>query len=247
MFLTDWVRLLFSSDRSMSGALRQITGFTPRDLTHYQLAFQHSSLVRNQKESAFECNERLEFLGDAVLGSVVAEYLYKKYPTRSEGFLTDMRSKLVNRTSLNSFSLKLGLDQFIKFDARSGTLNQAVYGNTLEAFIGAIYLDQGYKTAKRFIYRRILNSLADVDALAVQDYNYKSRLMEFAQKNKLKPVTFELVEEKFQGMRKHFTVAVKIGAETYGTGTDTKKKLAEQSAAEMALSRLQPKYETVDV
>jgi ribonuclease-3 len=215
-----------------------IAGVVPRELSLYEQAFQHSSLVRNPAESSRESNERLEFLGDAMLGAIMADILYRKYPTRSEGFLTEMRSRMVKRKSLNQFSVQMGLDTLLQHDGRNRNPQGSMYGNTLEAFIGALYLDHGWHGTYRFVQERIVDSLVSLDTVEATDDNHKSRLMEYVQKYKLEPIRFEVLKEKNSGGRREFTIGVKIGDILLGKGTDTKKKQAEQTAAAAALRQL---------
>lgn len=225
-------------DKRIIRFVRHISGYWPRGLGVYRLAFTHISKVENPSKAAMLCNERLEFLGDSILGSVIAEYLFKKYSIKDEGFLTEMRAKIVNRSRLNEIGLKLGMDEILDYDRAGNWLNRSIFGNTVEAFIGALYLDQGYRRTKRFIIQRMLSFYINLEKLAEQNLNYKSQLMEFVQKNKLDDVTYELVEERANGKRREFTVAVKIGEEILGIGTDTKKKFAEQKASGEALLKL---------
>ncbi|MDX2061650.1 MAG: ribonuclease III [Bacteroidia bacterium] len=223
---------------AISAFVREVTGHRPNNPALYRLAFQHISTLRNGQLASHESNERLEFLGDAILGSVIAEYLFKKYPNKPEGFLTEMRSKIVNRGQLNEIALKLGLDSLLVYDRGGNWQNRSIFGNTLEAFIGAVYLDQGYRRTRSFIVEKLLSHFVDVHQLAEVDSNYKSRLMEFVQKNKLAPIRYELVAEENLGAVRQFTVAVKIGDKILGYGTDTKKKFAEQKASGEALVQL---------
>ena len=225
-----------SPDRAFAARVYRISGERPREPEIYKLAFTHSSTVR-EGNSAEYSNERLEYLGDAILGAVVAEYLYNRYPRRAEGFLTEMRSRLVNRQTLNDFAVRLGLNQLLERNQRAGQLNRTAYGNALEAFIGALYLDLGYGAAKRFILKRMLASLANLEQIEQTENNFKSRLMEYVQKHKL-DVQFEVVSEINQGNQRSFTVAVRVNGEIKGQGTDYKKKFAEQKAAELAMATL---------
>jgi ribonuclease III len=235
----------FGKERLFVGKVYRIAGLWPRNPEIYRLAFRHSSSVKDARNLPAECNERLEYLGDAVLGTVVADYLYNIYPLKTEGFLTEMRSRIVNRGTLNDFSVKLGIDQLMEHNPRQSFGNRSIYGNALEAFVGALYLDHGYNGAKQFIHSRIFANLVDLDEVELQDNNYKSRLMEYVQKNKLE-VRFDLLEERNVGHSRSFTMAVRINGEVMGTGVDTKKKLAEQKAAEMAIQRLLAEPEAVE-
>jgi ribonuclease-3 len=217
----------------------RITGLLPRELALYELALRHSSLVTDPRFSAQECNERLEYLGDSILGAIVSEFVFKKYPSKNEGFLTEMRSKIVGRNQLNLLGQKLGLDTLVMYNKKAGTIRGSILGNTLEAFIGAIYLDLGFEAAQYFV-QKIINTYINLDELEVQNHNFKSQLMEFAQKNKIEPIVYEVVEEKIAGNAKEFTVACIVQNQVMGLGKDPKKKIAEQKASEMALLKLCP-------
>ncbi|MEM1000157.1 MAG: ribonuclease III [Bacteroidota bacterium] len=216
-----------------------ITGYTPREPFLYHLALRHSSLVTTRKASHRECNERLEFLGDTVLDAVVSEHLFRIYPTEDEGFLTEMRAKIVNRRSLNEMCKKIKLDSLIQFNkTRKGQINKSMYGDALEAFIGALYMDLGYHRTKRFIVSKMLNEHLDLDEVQEKIYNFKSMLLEYVQKEKLDDLVYELVSEKGEGNDKFFKIQVKIGPRVMGSGEGKKKKVAEQNASEDALRRL---------
>lgn len=219
--------------------VRQITGSTPRELFLYRLALRHSSLVTTRKTSARECNERLEFLGDTVLDAIVSEHLFKLYPSQDEGFLTEMRAKIVNRRSLNDICKKLKLDALIQYHhSRKGQVNKSMYGDALEAFIGAIYLDLGFNKTKQFILTRIIGEHLDMTEVEEAIFNYKSILLEYVQKEKLEPLVYELVHESGDGNNKFFKVQVRIGNRILGTGDGKKKKIAEQNASESSLIAL---------
>ena len=157
-----------------------ITRCQPATLSLYKLALQHSAA-----KAVTNSNERLEFLGDAVLSLIVAEYLYKKYPLQAEGFLTEIRARIVNRTSLNELAKKVGIDALLHYDTRSTNKRrlQTVYGNALEAFIGAVYLDQGYEPCRKFVIDRLLHIYVDLEALVRTDSDYKSKIIAWAQKS----------------------------------------------------------------
>lgn len=219
--------------------MQKITGFAPREIFLYKLALRHSSLVKSRQTSARECNERLEFLGDTILDSVISDYLFKIYPTKDEGFLTEMRSKIVNRESLNKISRKLDLDTLIQFNkSRKGQVSKYMYGDALEAFIGAIYIDLGFVKTKRFVLRKIIGNHVDLGKTEKAVYNYKSMLLEHVQKEKLDPIVYDLMRENGEGKNKHFVVQVRIGKKVVGKGEGSKKKIAEQKASEDALQKL---------
>lgn len=177
-------------------------------------------------------NERLEYLGDAVLSSVVADYLYKKFPTKDEGFLTEMRSKIVSRSRLNQLSRKMGIDRMIFEEKEVRTKSKSIFGDTFEALIGAIYLDKGYKVAKKIIIHRIVDVHLDIDKIEHTESNFKSRLIEWVQKEK-KTIDFHLVEEIGDGYGKQYKVEVLIDKQPFGKAQDFSIKAAEQRAAEL--------------
>lgn len=201
------------------------------------MAFRHSSVAQHVKSGVSNSNERLEFLGDAVLGSVVAHFLFTKFPFRDEGFLTKMRSRIVSRQNINKLAVKMGVESFIMKvnDARPGF--KSMNGDALEAFIGAVYLDKGYKTAQAFVLNRIVKIHVDLEALEHTDTDYKSKMIEWSQKEK-KPIRFELVGEEGKGHEKFYTVNLCIEGEVAGTGKGFSKKIAEQMASENVCSTL---------
>jgi ribonuclease-3 len=238
------VRQLFnkfiSRDREFALQISRISGFTPREIFLYRLAMTHSSLVRNnagEADTAMECNERLEYLGDSVLDTIVAEYLFKIYPFRDEGFLTEMRSKIVNRKSLNVICRQIGVADLIQHN-QNGSVNSSMYGDALEAFIGAVYLDLGYKRTRRFVYRRILDRHVDLHEVENQIISYKNKLIEYVQKEKLGILEFEMLEEIGEGPRKTFRMQAMVGDRVLGKGEGKNKKTAEQRASQEALTKL---------
>jgi ribonuclease-3 len=232
--------LFLSPDRVFVNEIRGISGFVPKELFLYHLAMTHSSLVRRngqEGDAARECNERLEFLGDSILDSVVAEYLFKIYPTKDEGFLTEMRSKIVNRKSLNDICRKINLSNLVKH-SQNGSINRSMYGDALEAFIGAVYLDLGYQKVKMFIHRRILDPHVQINAVEKQIISYKNKLIEYVQKKKLGILEFEVLDEIGEGPYKTFRVRSMVGDRVLGIGEGKNKKTAEQRASEDALIKL---------
>ncbi|HAU52205.1 MAG TPA: ribonuclease III, partial [Sphingobacterium sp.] len=174
-------KLYFSPDREYVRKLKNLLGFVPGNVHLYKMAFRHKSVAVTIKEGAKNSNERLEFLGDAVLGSVVAELLFKKYPYKDEGFLTEMRSKIVSRANLNQLSRKLGFNELIQFDARMISFPNkqgSLLGDAFEALIGAVYLDRGYVFTKSFLLNRIIKPHVDIHLLEQTETNFKSRLIE---------------------------------------------------------------------
>lgn len=228
----------FSPEKEFVRRLRRLLGFTPAYLSLFKLAFQHKSSNHDQPKSYYggQNNERLEYLGDAVLGTIVAEYLYKKYPTEDEGFLTKMRSKIVKRKSLNEIGDNMGLDEILS-TYNNTRIAKSMLGNAVEALVGAVYVEQGYKLTTRFIVRRMLNDYVDIDRLETYDDNYKSQLLEHCQKNGQK-VDYTVIKRFKQDKRDRFKVAVVVNGQRLAVGEDYNKKAAEQIASRRALQGL---------
>ena len=225
----------FSPDKEFAGRLRSLLGFTPINLEIFKLAFSHKSTV-SEKAYAIQNNERLEYLGDAVLGTIVAEYLFKKYPNSNEGFLTKMRSKIVKRKSLNKIGDKMGLDVLLS-EYNPTRLSRSMLGNAVEALVGAIYLEKGYYRTKRFVVRKIIRSYVNVHELENFDDNYKSQLLEWCQKNG-QTISYKLLARYKFEKRDRFKVAVMINGKKLATADDFNKKSAEQTASEKAMQAL---------
>lgn len=233
-------KLYFSRNKAYYKKLKNILGFVPGNVKLYQMAFRHKSVAVAIKEGVKNSNERLEFLGDAVLGSVVAELLFKLYPYKGEGFLTEMRSKIVSRANLNQLSRKLGFDQLIQYDSRMisyPTKQGSLLGDAFEAVIGAIYLDKGYQFTKEFLLTRIIDAHVDIETLEVTESNFKSRLIEWCQQEG-KEVSFNLIENPEGESSKMFSIEVVVNGEVCGVGRDFNKKSAEKLAAEKACEYL---------
>lgn len=230
----------FSPYRQHVRALKNLLGFIPGNITLYRMAFRHKSVASLLKNGTKNSNERLEFLGDAVLGSVVAELLFKRYPYKGEGFLTEMRSKIVNRSNLNALGRKLGLNELIEFDSRMvnyQSKQSSLLGDAFEALVGAIYMDKGYNFTRDFLINRIIKPHIDIHTLELTESNFKSRLIEWCQRHS-KDITFELVPNSEGESSKLFTVQVNVDGEIYGLGRDYNKKNAEKLAAEKACEKL---------
>lgn len=208
-------------------------GFTPANLSIFKLAFSHRSTANEDKAYGLQNNERLEYLGDAILGSIVGDYLFKKYPNADEGFLTKMRSKIVKRKSLNKIGDKMGLDVMLT-EHNNMRLSRSMLGNAVEALVGAIYLEKGYGPTKRFVVRKILMNYVDIHELEHYDDNYKSQLLEWCQKNG-QAVSYKLLARYKYEKRDRFKVAVLIDGKKLATADDFNKKSAEQTASEKAL------------
>lgn len=230
------INILFSADRKTYFSLHNILGFYPIKLSLYKLAFSHRSQTKEVTNGIKHSNERLEYLGDAVLGAVVAEMLFKKFPFREEGFLTEMRSKIVSRENLKHLAFKLGINHFIKKTHGPDSFRN-IYGDALEALIGAIYIDRGYGKARQFILERMINHHVDLESLEATEINFKSRILNWSQRTK-NTVAFETIEDE-KSNDKLIRVRLMINGEEVATGMDFVKKKAEQIAAEKACSKLE--------
>jgi len=234
-FLFQRIKLFSSSRKEFYLFLKDILGFYPGNLKLYDIAFIHKSASVTDSMGNLINNERLEYLGDAILGAVVAEFLYNRFPQRGEGFLTQMRSKLVNRTFLTQLINETGMHRFIKSRTVSPNTASNIYGDALEALIGAIYLDKGFNTARFVIIKRFLNGYVDLNKMEEQDNNYKSQLIEWGQKNKL-DVTFQTEEEDSPNSKfSIFVTTVEIENKIKGKGYGSSKKESQQNAANEAI------------
>lgn len=228
------ISVLFSPDKPFIHSIKNITGFYPGNVSLYRLAFSHRSTAIENEVGAVLSNERLEYLGDAVLGAVVADLLFKKFPFRDEGFLTEMRSKIVSRENLKNLAMKMGINQLVKINAEPGAY-RSMYGDALEAFIGAVYLDKGYTHTQIFILQRIIKNHVDLDHMEKTDVNFKSKIINWAQKER-KNLVFETLEESTDS--KLIKVRLVVDNKEIATGEDFSKKRAEQMAAEKACTTL---------
>ena len=225
---------LHRNDKFYGLSISQI-GFVPGNRNLYKLALLHKSASRYTKNGTVLNYERLEFLGDAVLGAIIAELLYKFFPIKDEGFLTRVRSKVVSRESLNELAINIGLDKAVV--AKSDiSKNKYVYGDVFEAFIGAMFLDQGFVNTKKFIEKFIFPNFFNIRELVTVDRNYKSRLIEWGQKNR-KELSFD-VRENLKSHKNRFECAISIGGTVMGNGNGASKKEAEQNAAERVIEKL---------
>ena len=223
-----------SSKQSFSKQLQNVLGIKPGNFSLYETALSHRSV----KEGADENNERLEYLGDAVLSAIIADYLFKRYPYKGEGFLTEMRSKMVNRQQLNEVALKMGLKKITMYNKFDNALKSSqIFGNTLEAVVGAVYLDKGYKKTQHWVLKRIVIPHLFVEDLEQIDINLKNRLIGWASKNG-KNLGFETIHEKLENGRRVFTIAAVLDGEVLSEGRGYNKKDASQIAAQLAIERL---------
>ncbi|MEK6548437.1 MAG: ribonuclease III [Bacteroidota bacterium] len=226
-------------EKHLYKSVKHLIGANPSNLELYRLAFLHASASRESVSKSYkESNERLEFLGDSVLGMITAAYLFKKFPFKDEGFLTEIRSRMVSRESLNVLGRKLGLEEVIEYENQRKTSlsRSSMYGDALEAFIGAIYLDKGFGFTQKFITQKILTQYFDLDTVVQNNPNFKSILIEWAQKEG-KKVQFTLDEEGVHH-NKEFTAFVLLENEKIAEGKGYSKKKAEQNAAMKACEAL---------
>ena len=216
---------------------KNILGFTPRRTDIYQIAFIHKSKSVEVLKGRRINNERLEYLGDAVLSAIVADYLYKKYPYEGEGFLTIMRSKIVSRANLNKLAHKIGLTKLIQYNKEQQGIFKSIEGDAFEALIGAIYLDRGYEFTKKVVANRIIGVYMDIDTLAASDWNFKSKIIDWGQHNRRK-VSFEVVQVIDCGYCKQYETRVLIDDAPYESAVDFSIKASEQLAAEKTYKRV---------
>lgn len=223
-----------SPEASFEKQLKNVLGIKPGNALLYRTALSHRSV----KETADENNERLEYLGDAVLSAIVADYLFKRYPYKGEGFLTEMRSKMVNRQQLNDIALKMGLKKLTFYNKFDNSLKGSqIFGNTLEALVGAVYLDKGYAKTSNWVLKQIVIPHMFVDDLELIDINLKNKLIGWANKNG-KVLNFELAHEKMEGSRRLFTINAVLDGEILSQGKGYNKKDASQIAAQVAVEKL---------
>ncbi|MES2730363.1 MAG: ribonuclease III [Bacteroidota bacterium] len=226
-------------ERTLKQSISQIVGSSPSNMGVYRLALLHTSAAKGTSIEGFkESNERLEYLGDAILGAIIAEYLFKKFPYKDEGFLTEIRSRIVNRESLNNLSRKIGLNKIIEFDnnRKSALAFKSMHGDALEAFVGAVYLDKGFKRCRKFIIKGLLPHF-DIEKLVLTNPNFKSLVIEWAQRES-KELRFDIIDEKISRNHREFIAQVLVDDQPFSTGSGYSKKKAEQSAAEKACELL---------
>lgn len=231
-----FLRLFPKSRREPYLLFQKVLGFYPYKIEYYQLAMLHRSASIPTDNGTMLSNERLEFLGDAVLNSVVTDILYRRFENQREGFLTNTRSKIVKRESLNRLALEIGLDKLMLAGKNvNRTTSSNMVGNALEALLGAIYLDYGYKKCKRFVEDRLLKKFIDIDQVALDEVNFKSKLIEWCQKNRFS-IEFELLGEELNAANNHlFHTEIIIDNQIVCEATGRSKKESHQSAAQKAL------------
>jgi ribonuclease-3 len=235
-FLLSWTRYIFASKsvRLYNRQLSNILGFSPGNMNIYTTALSHRSV----REGTDQNNERLEYLGDAVLSGIVADYLFMRYPYKGEGYLTEMRSKMVNRQTLNEIALKMGIKKVTIYNKSDNSLKVSqIFGNTLEALVGAIYLDKGYNRTKRWIFKRIITPHMFMEDLENLEINHKNKLYGWANKNG-KVLEFETLDERMEKGRRLFRVGAVVDGELISEGKAYNKKDASQIAAQVAVDKL---------
>lgn len=222
-------------DQKLIMAIRTIAGFLPSNIELYRLATLHRSSSK-EIDGYRESNERLEFLGDAILSAAIADHLFKKYPFKDEGFLTEIRSRIVNRESLNLLAKKIGIQAIVQAN-KSSSMRQVVLGNTLEAIVGAVYLDKGYIRCKKFIIEKLILPYFDLNVVVHSNMNFKSKIIEWAQQNN-KEIRFEAVHTTKAKGAKEFVADLLLNGQLYGQGFGQTKKKAEQDAAQKTCAML---------
>lgn len=237
---------LLSKDKELSSYIKTNFGFYPNNIAIFKLALKHKSASNGKFKEMKLNNERLEYLGDAVLNTVAAEYLFKTYPTKSEGFLTEMRSRIVSRKSLNKLSQKLGFESIIDRSDTAHKMSNTLGGNAFEAIVGAIFIDQGYNKTRKSLTQHIFKKHINLKELEHTEINFKSKILEWAQKHK-KKVDFNLIAEKGKCPNKVYEVEVAINGNRYATAEDRSIKGAEQQASKLTIDKLkaQETYEAV--
>ena len=239
--IADYIHYLFSHDKELRRKLRHILGFYPRNIAIYREALMHRSLNHYRPSEQKKDNERLEYLGDAIIEAVVSDILYHQFPGKKEGFLTSVRSKIVQRSSLNRIAKEIGLVELIQSSHINHTHNSFISGNAFEALVGAVYLDRGYAHCYRFFEQRIIGKHIELDKVAKEDDNFKSKLIEWSQKTQYS-VVFELVDENTVGTNSPtFRSRVCIEGLEFGTGFGYSKKESQQLAAKEAMRHIRKK------
>jgi ribonuclease-3 len=228
------IRYLFSRNKALFVQLEHVLGFQPKQLRFYEIALTH----RSSSDEISRNNERLEFLGDAMLGAIVGEFLFRKYPNQDEGFLTEIRSRIVRRESLNAIATRMGIEKIVQYNKYDRGLSRShIFGNALEALIGAIYLDRGYELTRHFVLNELIKNYIDLDTIEKTDTNYKNQLLTWAQKNMVS-ITFEELDVQQEGIKRMFTIGIKMDETIIATGTGYNKKDAGQVAAQNAMQHL---------
>lgn len=244
--LFDRIRLPFRKEKELFSSLYSILGFYPRNIEYYKMALMHKSVAKRNAKGKPVNNERLEFLGDAILDAVVGDIVYRHFEGKREGFLTNTRSKLVQRDTLNKLAQEMGINQLILSAGHNNTHNSYVGGNAFEALVGAIYLDRGYNDCMKFMQKQILQKLINIDKVAYKEVNFKSKLIEWSQKNKVR-LDFKLVSQgKDNTGSPTFSYKTMIEGLEGATGQGYSKKESQQMAAKETLQRLKREPQFID-
>lgn len=244
--LLDYIKLPFRKDKELYFSIQRIVGFYPHRIDYFKQALMHKSIGKRNAKGRPVNNERLEFLGDAILDAVVGDIVYRHFEGKREGFLTNTRSKIVQRETLNRLAREMGVNDLIVSSGHSSSHNSYVGGNAFEALIGAIYLDRGYDACMRFMEKRVLNELINIDKVAYKEVNFKSKLLEWSQKNRVK-LEFKLLEQKSDEKGSPvFTYQVVIEGVEGESGTGYSKKESQQQASKLTLQRLRKNPQFID-
>lgn len=244
--IIDILKLPFRKEKELFSSLRNIIGFYPRNIEFYKLALMHKSVSKRNEKGKPLNNERLEFLGDAVLDAVVGDIVFRHFEGKREGFLTNTRSKLVQRDTLNRLAQEMGIEQLVKSSTPNKAHNSYMGGNAFEALVGAIYLDRGYNACMRFMQKRILAQLINIDKVAYKEVNFKSKLIEWSQKNRVH-LDFKLVEQhKDDKGSPMFAYCATLEGIEGATGKGYSKKESHQQSAKETLMRLKREPQFID-
>ena len=242
----DRIKLSFRKDKELYSSLYRILGFYPHNISYYKMALMHKSIMHRNAKGKPVNNERLEFLGDAVLDAVVGDIVYQHFPGKREGFLTNTRSKLVQRETLNKLAEELGISQMLLSNGHNSSHNSYMGGNAFEALVGAIYLDRGYDVCMYFMQKRILAKMINIDKVAYKEVNFKSKLIEWSQKNRVKVDFIEINQQKDKNGSPIFTYQVSIEGVKGETGKGYSKKESQQLASKLTLEKLRKKPQYID-
>ena len=245
--LIDRMKLPFRKDKELYLSLRKIIGFYPHDISYYKLALMHKSMYKRNAKGKPVNNERLEFLGDAVLDATVGDIVYRHFPGKREGFLTNTRSKLVQRDTLNKLAQEMGINQLILSSGRSQSHNSYMGGNAFEALVGAIYLDRGYDACMEFMRKRILAQMINIDKVAYKEVNFKSKLIEWSQKNRVRIDFKSILEEKDKTGSPVFVYRVTLEGVEGCEGKGYSKKESQQLASKLTLEKLRREPQFIDL
>lgn len=244
--IIDRIRLPFRKEKELYSSLYDIIGFYPHDISYYKLALMHKSVMRRNAKGKPVNNERLEFLGDAILDAIVGDIVYQHFPGKREGFLTNTRSKLVQRETLNKLAQEMGINQLILSSGHTSSHNSYMGGNAFEALVGAIYLDQGYNACMRFMNKRILAQMINIDKVAYKEVNFKSKLIEWSQKNKVRLTYEQVLQEKDKNGNPIFEFKVVLEGVEGCAGRGFSKKESQQLASKLTLDKLKKKPQFID-